>query len=162
MIKSIKIIMNDNLFVAIHNVTGIQKIKEYTHVLMGFKIKTVIISRAVGSAAMSGVPQAQKMVFKKGGNLLYVEDIPDIIELLNPDEIYVIAPQPYAKNKFNPENIVEKLKSRKKVLLIFGGSDPGLSKRELQFGIDSYLEVPADIGTIGTAAIILYQIFNKL
>ena len=154
--------MIENLFVAIHNVTGIQKIKEYTHVLLGFGIKTVIISKAVGSAAMSGVPQAQKAIFKKGGNLLYVEDIPDIVEMLNPDEVYVIAPQPYAKQKFDPEPIVQKLKGKKKVLLIFGGSDPGLSKRELEFGIDTYLEVPADIGTIGTAAIILYQIFQHL
>ena len=152
----------ENLFVAIHNVTGIQKIKEYTQVLMGFKVKTVIISKAVGSAAMSGVPQAQKMVFKKGGNLLYVEDIPDILELLNPDEIYVIAPQPYAKNEFNPDNVVKKLNDRKKILLIFGGSNPGLSKRDLEFGIDTYLPVPADIGTIGTAAIILFQIFTRL
>ncbi|NVM53742.1 MAG: hypothetical protein HWN66_08585 [Candidatus Helarchaeota archaeon] len=152
----------ENLLIAIHNVTGIQKIKEYTQVLVGFRIKTVIISKAVGSAAMSGVPQAQKLIFKKGGNLLYVEDIPDVIELLNPDEIYVIAPQPYAKHKFDPEVVVQKLKDKKKILIIFGGSNPGLSKRELDFGIDSYLEVPADIGTIGTAAIILYQIFKRL
>lgn len=152
----------ENLFVAIHNVTGIQKIKEYTQVLIGFQVKTVIISKAVGSAAMSGVPQAQKAIFKKGGNLLYVEDIPDIIELLNPDEIYVIAPQPYAKNELNPEIITQKLKEKKKVLLIFGGSNPGLSKRELDFGIDAYLQVPADIGTIGTVAIILYQIVQHL
>ncbi|MFX1297700.1 MAG: RecB-family nuclease [Promethearchaeota archaeon] len=154
--------MIENLFVAIHNVTGIQKIKEYTQVLLGFQIKTVIISKAVGSAAMSGVPQAQKLIFKKGGNLLYVEDIPDMIEMLKPDEIYVIAPQPYAKKKFNSEIITQKLKDGKKILLIFGGSDPGLSKRELEFGIDIYLEVPADIGTIGTTAIILYQIFQRL
>ena len=154
--------MFENLFVAIHNVTGIQKIKEYTQILLGFQIKTVIISKAVGSAAMSGVPQAQKLVFKKGGNLLYVEDIPDIIELLNPDVMYVVAPQPYAKHKFNPEEFAQKLKEKNKILLIFGGSDPGLSKRELEFGIDTYLEIPADIGTIGTAAIILYQIYKQL
>ncbi len=152
----------ENLLVAIHNVTGIQKIKEYTQVLLGFRIKTIIISKAVGSAAMSGVPQAQKIIFKKGGNLLYVEDIPDIIELLNPDIIYVVAPQPYAKHKFEPGMIIQELKAKKKILLIFGGSDPGLSKRELEFGIDIYLEVPADIGTIGTAAIILYQIWKLL
>lgn len=152
----------ENLYVAIHNVTGIQKIKEYTQILIGFSVKTVIISKAVGSAAISGVPQAQKMIFKKGGNLLYVEDIPDIMELLNIEDVYVIAPQPYAKHKFDSHEVVKKLKDQKKILLIFGGSDPGLSKRELEFGIDTFLEVPADIGTIGTAAIILYQIFNNL
>ncbi len=154
--------MLENLYVAIHNVTGIQKIKEYTYVLLGFQIKTVIISKAVGSAAMSGVPQAQKKIFKTGGNLLYVEDIPDIIELLAPDEVYVVAPKPYAKNVFDAEDIAQKLKSNKRILLIFGGSDPGLSKRELEFGIDIYLDVPTDIGTIGTAAIILYQIHTRL
>jgi len=154
--------MIENLLVAIHNVTGIQKIKEYTQVLLGFQVKTIIISKAVGSAAMTGVPQAQKAIFQKGGNLLYVEDIPDIIELLNPDVIYVVAPQPYAKHKFEPESIIEKLKEGKKILLIFGGSDPGLSKRELEFGTDIYLEIPADIGTIGTAAIILYRISKLL
>ncbi len=156
--------MLENLYVAIHNVTGIQKIKEYTQVLVGFKIRTVIISKAAGSAAMSGVPQAQKLIFQQGGNLLYVEDIPDIIDLINPDEIYVIAPHPYAKNKFDPELIVQKLKDPKKpkILLIFGGSEPGLSKRDLDFGTDIYLETPADIGTIGTAAIMLYLIYNHL
>jgi SpoU rRNA methylase family enzyme len=154
--------MFDNLYVAIHNVTGIQKIKEAVQVLMGFGIKTVIVSKAVGSAAMQGVPQVQKMIFKEGRNLLYVEDIPDMIELLVPDEIYVIAPHPYAKNKFDPDMLVQKLNEQKKVVLVFGGSEPGLSKLELQYGIDTYLEVPADIGTIGTAAIILYQIYQRL
>ncbi|MHA1321875.1 MAG: RecB-family nuclease [Candidatus Helarchaeota archaeon] len=154
--------MINNLYVAIHNVTGIQKIKEFTQLLTGFQIKNIIISKAVGSAAMSGVPQAQKLVFKKGGNLLYLEDIPDCIELLVPDEVYLFAPYPYSKNLFLPETIASKLKNDKKILLIFGGSDPGLSKRELEFGIASYIELPADIGTIGTAAIILYQIFKKL
>jgi len=154
--------MIDNLYVAIHNVTGIQKIKEAVQVLMGFGIKTVIISKAVGSAAMQGVPQVQKLIFKEGKNLLYVEDIPDMIELLVPDEIYVIAPQPYAKHKFDPDDLVQKLNEQKKVVLLFGGSEPGLSKLELQYGIDTYLEVPADIGTIGTAAIILYQLYQRL
>ncbi len=152
----------DNLYVAIHNVTGIQKIKEYTQILVGFGIKTVIISKAAGSAAMSGVPQAQKLIFKKGGNLLYVEDIPDIIDLLNPEEIYIVAPEPYAKNQFEPEILAQQLKAGKKLLIIFGGSDPGLSKRDLDFGTDIYLKIPADIGTIGTAAIILYQILQLL
>ena len=154
--------MFDNLYVAIHNVTGIQKIKEYTQVLMGFGIRTVIISKAVGSAAVSGVPQAQKMIFKEGKNLLYIEDIPDIIELLNPDEIYVVAPHPYAKHKFDPDAMVQKLKEKKKIVLIFGGSEPGLSKLELAYGIDTYVELPADIGTIGTAAIMLYLIHQRL
>jgi SpoU rRNA methylase family enzyme len=154
--------MFDNLSIAIHNVTGIQKVKETVQVLMGFGIKTVIISKAVGSAAMQGVPQVQKMIFKAGKNLIYVEDIPDMLELLVPDEIYVIAPQPYAKHKFDPDEMVQKLNEKKKIVLIFGGSEPGLSKLELEYGIDTYLEVPADIGTIGTAAIILYQINQRL
>ena len=58
--------------------------------------------------------------------------------------------------------MVKKLKDHKKILLIFGGSDPGLSKRDLELGIDTYLPVPADIGTIGTAAIILFQISIRL
>jgi SpoU rRNA methylase family enzyme len=154
--------MRDNLFVAIHNVTSIQKLQEFVQVLLGFQIKTIIISKAIGSAAISGVPRAQKLIFKKGGNLLYTEDIPDCIELLSPDEVYVIAPQPYSKNKLEPKSIAQELKNNKKLLLVFGGSNPGLSKRELEFGIDSYLEVPSDIGTIGTAAIILHQIFREL
>jgi SpoU rRNA methylase family enzyme len=102
------------------------------------------------------------MIYKEGKNLLFVKDLPDAIELLNPDKIYTFIHKPYAKNEFNAEEISEFIKKGLNVMLIFGGSKPGLSKKELEIGTAVYLDVPSDIGSIGYAAIAIHEILKNL
>ena len=150
----------ENLNVVLFNVQSSQKIKEIAQLLIGFNLKSIIIARALGSAAQDGVPEANKLAIKNNMNLMYLRDLPDVIDVIKPDKIYVFAPKPYGKNKFNPDEIVQNLKNNEKILLIFGGSAPGLSKRELDMGIPTFIDTPKDVGTSGTIAIVLYQIHS--
>lgn len=152
----------ENLNVVLYNVHSSQKIKEMTQILVGFDLKTIIIARALGSAAQDGVPDANKLAIKHDKNLMYLRDLPDVLEVIKPDKIYVFAPRPYGKNPFNSEEMVQALKNNEKILLIFGGSGPGLSKRELDMGISTHLDVPHDIGSLGTISVVLYQILSKM
>ncbi|MHA1378495.1 MAG: RecB-family nuclease [Candidatus Helarchaeota archaeon] len=151
-----------NLFVTLHNVYSSQKIREMTELILGFGVETFIISKAEGSAATVGVPESHKMILKKGKNLIFVKDLPDAIELLNPDDIFTFIHKPYAKNKFNVTDVINSINNNKKVMLIFGGSKPGLSKKELNVGNAVYLDLPSDIGSIGYAAVVLYEILKNL
>ncbi|NVM03376.1 MAG: hypothetical protein HWN67_13680 [Candidatus Helarchaeota archaeon] len=151
-----------NLYVTLHNVFGSQKIREMTELILGFGIETFVISKAVGSAATVGVPESQKMIFKKGKNLVFVKDLPDAIELLKPDKIYTFIHKPYAKTEFNVVEVIDYIKKNLKVMLIFAGSRPGLSKKELETGSAVFLDLPSDIGSIGYAAVVLYEILKNL
>ena len=152
----------ENLNVVLYNVHSSQKIKEITQIIVGFDLKNIIIARALGSAAQDGVPDANKFAIKHDKNLMYLRDLPDVIEVIKPDKIYVFAPRPYGKNPFNADEIVQGLKNEEKILLVFGGSGPGLSKRELDLGISTHLDVPHDIGSLGTISVVLYQLHSKM
>ena len=151
-----------NLYITLHNVFGSQKIKEMTELILGFGIGTFIVSKAVGSAATVGVPESQKMIFKKGKNLIFVKDLPDAIELLKPDKIYTFTPKPYSKTEFDAAEVVKSLKNDMKIMLVFAGAQPGLSKKELEMGTAVFLDLPGDIGSIGYAAVVLYEILKNL
>ena len=72
-------------------------------------------------------------------------------------KIFLVAPPPYGDDLWNPEEIAKEVKE-KRVLLIFGGSSPGLSRKELDMGKAVNLDVPLEVGSIGTLAIALYEL----
>ncbi len=148
----------DNLLACLFNVYSTQKMREMTQLIIGFNLKTIIIAKAVGSAAQSGIPDVNKMVIKNQKNLIVLQDLPDVLEILKPSKILLFVPKPHGKKKFDPIEIASSLKTKEKVLLVFGGSTPGLSKKELDLGESVYLDVEGDLGTIGTAAIVIHEI----
>lgn len=152
----------EQLFVVIHNVHSTQRIKDMARLAIGFGLKSLIVSKAEGAAAISGIPEAQKIMYKEKRSLLCFPDLPDVIELMKPDKICVFVPQRFAKERYNPCEIAEQLKEGKKILFVFGGSEPGLSKREMDLGRTMSLDVIDDVGPIGTAAIVLYELMKSL
>ncbi len=137
----------------LHNVMSVQKIQEIAKLVYGLGFKTLVISRALGSAAQVGVPEAQKIAIKLGRNLLYLGDIDDVIDIFKPDFSLFIMPKKYGSKPLS--NIITEL--RGKVLVIIGGTEPGLSSRELSKGLAVFPEgIDEDIGTVGLMAITLY------
>ncbi|MHC1591237.1 MAG: RecB-family nuclease [Candidatus Helarchaeales archaeon] len=148
----------NNLLVCLFNVYSIQKMREMTQLIIGFNLNTIIIAKAIGSAAQSGVPDINKMTIKHGKNLIVLQDLPDVLEIMEPSKTYLFVPKPYGKKPFDPVEISKLLQDGEKILLVFGGSEPGLSKKEIDMGESIYLDVDGDLGTIGTAAIALHEI----
>jgi len=151
-----------NIIVALHNVHSVQRVIEMAKICYGLGISTLVISKAVGTAAQTGVPEAQKIAMRMGKKLIFVPDIQDVIDLLKPDEILLFAPKPYGREPFNPKEVAEKALMGQLMLLVFGGLEPGLSSRELSLGRAVYVETQSPIGSIGTAAIALYLVMLNL
>jgi len=152
--------MNNRLYFLLHNVNSVNIVAEFTQTMLGFDVPNIIISKAEGSAAMSGVPTAHKLAFKNNKNLLYLKDISDVIELVEPDEVLLYVSKKYTDNIFNEMKVIKLLKQNKKVLIAFSGQKSGFSRQEMDFGHLISLDLPSDISVLGSVAIILYKIFN--
>ena len=149
--------LND-VFVVLHNVHSLQRVIELAKITYGLGYSSFIVSKAVGTAAQVGVPEAQKIAFKCGGRLVFVADLTDAVDLLHPDVIYLFAPKPYGRVPYDSGDVLDHLADGSSVMLVFGGLEPGLSSKDLSMGFSTYLDVPGDIGSIGSASIVLYQL----
>ncbi len=115
----------------------------------------MVLSQAQGSAAQKGIPAAQKYAYKEKANFLALYSIQDVVDLFSPEELILVAPQPYGKVTLD-EEFIQNL-SNKKYAIVFGGNDPGLTRKELDMGTSVQLPIP-DIGSIGTLAVTLAKI----
>ncbi|MHA1269734.1 MAG: RecB-family nuclease [Candidatus Helarchaeota archaeon] len=154
--------MKDNLFILFHNINSVSLVIEFTRIFIGFDLKNLIISKAEGSAAMSGVPEAHKAIYKNGKNLLYLSDISNVIDVIKPDAIYLITSKRYTSNEIKYIDIINQLKSNKKIIIGFSGQRPGFSKQEMDLGTVVSLNILADIGPLGSLAIVLNEIYKIL
>ena len=150
------------LIVHLHNFSSINHCREFVKIALGLGARDIVLSKAAGTGATSGVPIAQKLAHSKQANLLYLQNIDDAIELVKPDEIYLFIKHPFAKETLNPEKIAESYKKEKTILLVFGGADPGLSKQELDKGTPVYFDKLKELGCLGEVTLALYLIRNEL
>jgi SpoU rRNA methylase family enzyme len=153
--------MKNNFFIILHNIGSARTVDLFAKACYGLDFDNVVVTKASGSAAMAGVPEAQKLAFKQGKNLLFLADLSDAIELLKPVFLYMFAPKTHAEQIFSPEEAVEKSKNGK-IFLIFGGTPSGLTRKELAQGLSVYLDLPSEIGTLGVATITLFQLHKQL
>jgi SpoU rRNA methylase family enzyme len=114
------------MFIALHNTFSSKQIEEFTKTVFGMGIDSVIFTRATGSAAQNGIPIAQKMAIKLNKNLMFLEDIDDAVEILNPERVILIADSKIAEEKIDFKSI------GKRDLVIFSGNSSGFSKKELE------------------------------
>ncbi len=150
------------LIVVVHNVHAVSRVTEAAKVVYGMGFENFVVSKAIGAAAQSGVPEVHKLAYKLGKSFLFVADIQDILELIKPSRVYIITPPSYAKELFNPSEVAEALLRGETVAIVVGGSEPGLTKRELELGKVVTLDTSGDIGTIGYIATVLYLIRERL
>lgn len=144
----------------LHNVVSAQRVIEASRVVFGLGYRTFVVSKATGSAAQTGVPEAQKLALKKKLNFIFLADLEDVLELLNPDIVLTVMPRKYGGEPL--DNVWSKEISQKdRVILVFGGAEPGLTMREMKMGKLVYPKsVDDDIGSVGLMAITLYIVKN--
>jgi len=126
----------------------------------GLGFRTFIVSKASGSAAQSGVPDAQRLALKKNANFLFLKDLGDVIELFSPSLVLTVSEAKYGGAPL--DSVIERLRKvggRDVVIAVFGGSEPGLTMQEFSMGEHVYPEgVEEDVGSIGLMAITLYTL----
>ena len=136
-----------------HNVYSQQRVVEAARVVYGLGFRVFVVTKASGSAAQAGVPEAQKLALKLGKTFAYLPDLPDVIEVFKPTQVLLFVPKKYAQMPLSEAS--KGLAGR--IIAVFGGSDPGLSKKELEIGLAVYPDgVEEDIGSTGMVAISLY------
>lgn len=134
--------------IVLHNVTSPKSCTDFIKIASGMGFKTLIITHAQGSAAQRGLPAAQKMALKQDVNFMSLLDIEDVKELFQPEKIIVIAPPPYGDKNLTQE-FLDDLQN-KRYVVVFGGNEPGLSRKDLEKG-DEIIQIPAgDLGSTGT------------
>ncbi|MHA2504180.1 MAG: RecB-family nuclease [Candidatus Kariarchaeaceae archaeon] len=145
--------------VVLHNVASSNSCSEFVKIAAGMGFKTLAITHAQGSAAQRGLPSAQKLAMQNGINFFSLGSLDDVIELLQPETIIVVAPPPYGKKNLDSE-FVSTLEGKRWVA-VFGGNDPGLGRKDLEKG-NEVVQVPAgDIGSIGTLTLGLALLTGK-
>ncbi|MHC1628458.1 MAG: RecB-family nuclease [Candidatus Nezhaarchaeales archaeon] len=145
----------------LHNVFSVEIVRQFAKVSYGLGFKTIVISKPSGAAAQAGVPEAQKLALKKGKVLVVLSGIEDVIELFKPSLTLLITPKKYAKEEFDVERVINEVK-KGGVVVVFGGSEPGLSAREIEMGIPMHIGIEDDLGPLGFASIVLHSISNAL
>ncbi len=146
--------MRVEIIPVLHSVMSAQRVVECARTAYGLGFKIFVVSRALGTAAQSGVPDAQKMALKMGKSFAYLSDLDDVIEVFNPNAVLLVVPQKYGGEP--AEEVLKKLNSGK-VALVFSGSEPGFSRRELEKGTPIYFKgIVEDIGSVALFGIGLY------
>lgn len=143
----------------LHNVFSVEIVKQFAKICYGLGFKTVVVSKPSGAAAQAGIPEAQKLALKKGKVLVVLGGIEDVIELFKPLLTIFITPKKYAKDQFDAERIVSELENGP-VAIIFGGSEPGVSAKEMELGVPMHINVEDDLGPLGFASITLHAIWS--
>ncbi len=138
--------------IVLHNVNASSKCTEFVRIGSAFGFRTLIITQAQGSAAQNGIPSAQKLALKNKLNFLALYSVEDVIELFNPEQVVLIAPPPFGKENLS-QGVIDEIKAQKTVV-VFGGNDPGLSRKDLDLGRTVQLSV-GDIGSIATLSLTL-------
>ena len=139
-----------------HNSHNRNAVKLFADTCIGLSCRNVIFSKITAAAASIGVPDAQKTVLSAEGNLLFFSDIDDILEALKPPRIYLLVSRKYGKNPIPYNKIANELKTEK-VLVVVGGTSPGLTRKELDLGECIFAdEVVSDINPIALTALFLF------
>ncbi|MCD6157030.1 MAG: hypothetical protein J7J75_03070 [Euryarchaeota archaeon] len=153
------------LIVVYNNVGSAGKVEGFVEVTLGLAPEAlVVISRAYGAGAQTGIPAVSKRIFKSGGKLLVTSTLKDAIELTRPDYVYVFEPADRGSTEeFNPEDVVKALNDGKSVMLVFGGEAPGnsLVDQELAHKV-VWVGSKDNIGAQASLAIALYEIKRRL
>ncbi len=149
----------------LHNTSSSQRLTEVARAVYGLGFNSFIVTKAVGAAAQVGVPEAQKIAYKLGKNFMVLADLPEAIELLQPSKVFLVMPAKYGGGRLEDAVVqaLKNLRENEKMLLVFGGSEPGLSMRELKLGENVSPEgIEEDIGTTALVAITLYKVKTLL
>ncbi len=145
-----------DLVLVVHNVGSVQRLVDSARAAFAFDdVKMLVVTRPYGAAAQAGVPEAQKMAFKRNRGFMVLPELSDAVELLKPDRIYTVSWEHGRRVKtLEPGSGV--------TMVVVGATDPGLTKQETGVGEAVYPEwVSAPMGPVAEAAVVLMLLHSS-
>lgn len=145
--------MKPEIIPLLHNVSSVQRVVDMARLVYALGYDKLVVTKAYGGAAQSGVPEAMRLALKEGKSLIVLPDLPDALELLKPDTLLIVS-RDYASHLIAPGR-VPRVEGR--TIVAFSGSEPDFTVEEARRGTPVYIEgVPGRLGPIAEASIILY------
>ena len=150
-----------NIYVILHNVHSASKTVETAQVVYGLGFSNFVVSKAEGSAAQAGVPDANRLAMRMKQNFMVLPDIKDVLEVLNIEKPLLITSPVLTKERLDFSQLAERVKSGERIAIVLSGSNSSFSRKEMDLGEIRSLDARVDIGPSGSAAIILYALLMK-
>jgi SpoU rRNA methylase family enzyme len=150
-----------NIYIVLHNVHSASKTIETAQVVYGLGFPNFVVSKAEGSSAQSGVPDANRLAIRMKQNFMVLPDLKDVIEVLNFDYVLLVTSPKLVKERVDLEQLSQRTQSGEKIAIIVSGSNSSFSRKEMDLGECKSLEAEVDIGPSGSTAIILYSLVGQ-
>jgi SpoU rRNA methylase family enzyme len=93
------------MYVVFHNFASQIKLEEMARTALAYGAELIVVSKATGMAAQSGIPTVSRLVFEKGGKLLVTHSLEEALEVLKPNKVYLITD--LAEEELSKEEIQE-------------------------------------------------------
>jgi SpoU rRNA methylase family enzyme len=151
-----------NVYVVLHNVHAVSKVIETAQVVYGLGLPNYLVSKAEGSAAQTGVPEANRLAMKMKGSFAVLPDLRDVLEMLDVEKPIMITSPVLVKERVHMGEIAKRIKNGERILIVLSGSNSSFSRKEMDMGECLSLEARVDIGPAGSAAIVLHGIAGAL
>jgi len=152
----------DNVYVVLHNVHAVSKVIDTAQVVYGLGFKNFVISKPEGTAAQTGVPDANKLAMKMRSNFMVLPDLSDVIELLEVDRPLLLVSPLLTKTRVNLAALSQRVKSGERLVIVVSGSNSSFSRKEMDLGECASLDAHFDIGPAGTVSVTLYALKHGL
>ena len=152
----------ENIYVVLHDVHAVSKVIETAQVVYGLGFSNFIVSKAEGSAAQSGVPEANKLAIKMKRNFMVLPSLRDVIELLGVEKPRLITSPVLTKERVDLTVLGKELQSGERMMLVVSGGNSSFSRKDMDMGECISLDAKIDIGPAGTIAVILYGILESM
>ena len=150
-----------NVYVVLHNVHSASKTVETAQVVYGLGFSNFVVSKAEGSAAQAGVPDANRLAMRMKQNFMVLPDIKDVLEVLSIERPLLITSPVLTKERLDLDQLAEQAQSGERMVIILSGSNSSFSRKEMDLGETRSLDARVDIGPSGTAAIILHSLLKN-
>lgn len=145
-----------NVYVVLHDVHAVSKVVETAQVVYGLGFPNFVVTKAEGSAAQTGVPEANRLAMKMKGSFMVLPDLRDALDVLNVERPLLITSPMLTKEHIKIEAIMSRVKSGERVVVAFSGSNKSFSRKEMDLGECFSLDARVDIGPAGSAAVVLH------
>ena len=152
--------ISDNVFIVLHNTHAVSKVIDTAQVVYGLGFNNFIVSKAEGSAAQTGVPEANKLAMKMNRRFMVLPGLKDVIELLGVEKPLLITSPVLTTERIDLNSLKSSANSKDRLVIIVSGSNSSFSRKEMDLGQCVSLNAKIDIGPSGTIAVILYRLLE--
>jgi len=147
--------MKASVIPVLHNVSSVQRVVDAAKISYSLGYPVLVVTKAYGGAAQSGIPDAMRIALKQGKSLIVLPDLQDAVELLKPDEVLLVT-RDYAEESIDP---LSPPAVRGRIMIVVSGGEPEFTAAEARLGRPVYIEgAPGKLGSTGELSILLYAL----